>query len=97
MRILCLVSAAALFVLTGAAPANADCKCRNRGVEVPEGKTACIQTAKGPQLALCEKNLNVTNWRFLGQGCPTAGREHDYADEQTIAVAWQRWLQERPQ
>lgn len=87
MRILCLVSAAALFVLTGAAPANADCTCRNRGVEVPEGKTACIQTGKGPQLALCEKNLNVTNWRFLGQGCPTAGREEKGMNRRIISVA----------
>ena len=64
------------LALAGTLAAAADCACRNRGVEVPEGKTACIQTGKGPQLALCEKNLNVTNWRFLGQGCPTAGREH---------------------
>ena len=95
MRILCLVSAAALFGLAGAAPANADCICRNRGVAVPEGKTACIKTNKGSQLALCEKNLNVTNWKFLGEGCPTAGRASEDADKQTIAMAGQRWLQER--
>jgi hypothetical protein len=96
LRILCLVSAATLFGLAGAAPAKADCTCRNRGVEVPEGKTACIQTGQGPQLALCEKNLNVTNWRFLGEGCPTAGRKDEDAYEQTIAVVGQRWLQKRP-
>ncbi len=53
-------------------PAQADCICLNRGVEVSEGETACIRTAKGGQIALCEKNLNVTNWKFLGEECPTA-------------------------
>lgn len=61
----------AAFVLW-AGTAQADCKCLNRGVEVTEGKTACIKTSSGGQLALCEKNLNVTNWKFLGEECPTA-------------------------
>ena len=54
-----------LSVFVAALPAAAECKCLNRSEEVPEGKTACIKTAKGSELALCEKNLNVTNWKFL--------------------------------
>ncbi|MGB8817885.1 MAG: hypothetical protein WCC66_08190 [Rhizobiaceae bacterium] len=77
MRILRTVSILAFLSLAGATAAEADCKCLNRGVEVPEGKTACIKTGKGPQLALCEKNLNVTNWKFLGEVCPVAGREDE--------------------
>lgn len=61
--------AALLFPATAAL---ADCKCLNRGVEVSEGNTACIKTANGGQMALCEKNLNVTNWKFLGEECPLA-------------------------
>jgi hypothetical protein len=55
-----------------AGPASADCICLNRGVEVVEGNTACIKTANGGRMALCEKNLNVTNWKFLGEECPVA-------------------------
>jgi hypothetical protein len=86
MRILVTLSALALLAFASAASANATCKCLNRGVEVPEGKTACIKTANGPRLALCEKNLNVTNWKFLGQGCPTAGREDEGLKAQTLAA-----------
>jgi hypothetical protein len=59
----------------GVTAAQADCKCLNRGVEVVEGNTACIKTANGGQMALCEKNLNVTNWKFLGEECPVASTE----------------------
>ena len=86
MRILRTLSTLALIVLTGATAAHADCKCLNRGVEVTEGKTACIKTANGPKLALCEKNLNVTNWKFLGQGYLVAGREDDGLKAQTVAI-----------
>ncbi len=65
------------IVVSGALPAAAECKCLNRSEEVPEGKTACIRTAKGSELALCEKNLNVTNWKFLGEECPVAGVDED--------------------
>ena len=79
MRIVSLIAPTLAFGLAGTLAAAADCACRNRGVEVPEGKTACIKTSKGPQLALCEKNLNVTNWKFLGEGCPVAENEvQDY-------------------
>ena len=66
-----LFSLAVLIVISAPA-AHADCKCLNRGVKVTEGKTACIKTANGGQMALCEKNLNVTNWKFLGEECLTA-------------------------
>lgn len=62
----------ALFVLVSSQSAYADCICLNRGVEVSEGQTACIQTNSGNRLAVCEKNLNVTNWKFLEEGCPLA-------------------------
>jgi hypothetical protein len=72
MRTISSPALAAVFVLW-AGTASAECICLNRGVEIKEGKTACIKTASGGQLALCEKNLNVTNWKFLGEECPTAG------------------------
>ncbi len=86
MRILLQISAAGFCALAGVATAHATCKCLNRGVEVPEGKTACIKTDKGPKLALCEKNLNVTNWKFLGVECPTAMRTGKLSQEPKVAA-----------
>ena len=86
MRVFRTLSIMALLTLTGAPAAWADCICRNRGVEVTEGETACIKTAKGPKLALCEKNLNVTNWKFLGEACPVVMREKPVSGEQEVAA-----------
>ncbi len=76
-----------LVVLVFLSPqlAAAECICLNRGVEVSEGKTACIQTSQGGRLALCEKNLNVTNWKFLGEGCLVAGVEGEKKAGEVVA------------
>ena len=73
-------------VAVWAGPVAADCICLNKGVEVTEGNTACIKTANGGQLALCEKNLNVTNWKFLGEACPVADAENSFRESQHIAI-----------
>lgn len=71
-----LISASLIAVLIfWSGTASADCICRNAGVQVVEGSTACIKTSNGGQLALCEKNLNVTNWKFLGEECPVADND----------------------
>ena len=78
MRNVCKASlVAVLAAWTGTA--SADCICLNRGVEVVEGNTACIKTSNGGRMALCEKNLNVTNWKFLEEECPVALRPDDTA------------------
>jgi hypothetical protein len=51
-------------------PARATCTCIFKGGTVKEGETACIWTAKGNALARCEKVLNNTSWKLLGQSCP---------------------------
>jgi hypothetical protein len=84
MRIFVIVLSIALFGLS-ASYANAECTCRNRETDVTEGKTVCMQTSKGPQLARCEKVLNVTSWRFLGEGCLVAHAPPD-AFKQTTAL-----------
>ena len=66
----CLAGAALSAVLSS--PADADCTCRYKGGETSDGQTVCIVTAKGGELAVCEKVLNVTSWKFLGKACPTA-------------------------
>lgn len=68
-----LLLALAITISSGAAQAGGDgCTCRYEGGDVFEGQTACIKTAKGPTLARCEKFLNNTSWKILGQPCPTA-------------------------
>ncbi|MEC9342434.1 MAG: hypothetical protein VYD64_01185 [Pseudomonadota bacterium] len=74
-----------LLVVTGlmigasASGAAADCTCRYRGGDIPEGQTTCFQTAQGPTLARCEKVLNNTSWKLLDQPCPTASLRPDDA------------------
>jgi hypothetical protein len=65
---------AALLALT-ASPAFSDCICRYKGGEITHGHTACLATAKGKELARCEKSLNMATWKFLGQPCPTAAND----------------------
>jgi hypothetical protein len=72
MRFLKLGFAAGAFLYLATPFAAADCICLYKGGEVIEGQTACLSTAKGQELARCEKSLNVTNWKMLGEPCPTA-------------------------
>lgn len=51
---------------------NGNCTCRHAGGDVIEGQTACIKTPKGMMLAVCDRVLNNTSWKMLGQPCPSA-------------------------
>lgn len=56
-----------------AAPPDAACTCRMRdGSKLELGQTACIRVGDVAYLARCEKDLNVTTWRKLRDGCPEA-------------------------
>jgi hypothetical protein len=68
------LSAAALSALSSS-PAFSECTCRYKGGETTDGQTVCMATAKGRELAVCEKVLNVTSWKFLGQPCPTTAND----------------------
>jgi hypothetical protein len=72
--VLSCLSAAALIAIS-ASPAFSECTCRYKGGETMDGQTVCMATAKGKELAVCEKVLNVTSWKFLGQSCPTASND----------------------
>ena len=69
-----VLGAAALFAAS-ASPAFSECTCRYKGGETMDGQTVCIATAEGKELAVCEKVLNVTSWKFLGQPCPAAAND----------------------
>ncbi len=58
-------------------PANAgeniNCSCVANGQRVEIGRLFCIRTASGKQfLARCERVLNNTSWKRVGDECPTA-------------------------
>jgi hypothetical protein len=73
MRSSMLFSAALLALTTS--PAFSECICRYNGGEVMHGQTACLVTAKGRELARCDKVLNISSWKFLGRPCPTASND----------------------
>jgi hypothetical protein len=70
-----LTGAAVVTLLVGAvSSAQADCRCRARGVVATHGQTVCIQTHQGMRLARCEKVSNMSSWTFLEAPCPQAAR-----------------------
>ncbi|NVD38543.1 hypothetical protein HT585_06735 [Ensifer sp. HO-A22] len=59
-----------------AAPPDTRCTCRNRdGSKYELGQTACLRVDGTSYLARCEMNLNVTTWKKLREGCPTASNQ----------------------
>lgn len=56
-----------------AAPPDSRCSCRNRdGSKYELGQVACLRVDGRAYLARCEMELNVTTWKKLRDGCPTA-------------------------
>lgn len=70
---LSLAAAAMVAGTVSASPPDRRCTCRNRdGVKYELGQLACIRVGDVAYLARCEMNLNVTTWKKLRDGCPTA-------------------------
>jgi hypothetical protein len=46
-----------------------NCRCLYDGGRAEQGKTVCIKTAEGYQLARCEMVLNNSSWKFLDKPC----------------------------
>lgn len=66
--------------------AGEGCTCRaTDGSDIAEGATACIRSPAGMTLARCEKVLNNTSWKFLGQPCPQAALEAGGASRRPVA------------
>lgn len=67
------VFAGALPSLSFAASSDAPCTCRYRdGTKYQLGQMVCIDVGAQAYLARCERNLNVTTWQKLQDGCPQA-------------------------
>ena len=65
----------ALLCANAPAQAGENCTCRYKGQDIGEGRTVCLATPTGPQMARCERVLNNTSWKFLGNSCPYASME----------------------
>lgn len=62
----------ASILLTGLpAFAGVKCVCRANGTTFEEGQVACLKLPSGNRLARCERVLNNTSWKMLGEGCPS--------------------------
>ncbi|WP_164924276.1 hypothetical protein [Sinorhizobium fredii] len=75
LQVLTLSLAAAGMVAESAAasPPDRRCTCRNRdGTKYELGQMACIRVGGISYMARCEMNLNVTTWKKVRDGCPTA-------------------------
>ena len=70
-----LVLITALLCASAPAQAGENCTCRYKGQDIGEGRTVCLATPNGPQMARCERVLNNTSWKFLGNSCPYASME----------------------
>ena len=64
-RLLLAILFSTVFVSTSAA----ECTCRGKNVVAAEGEIVCLTTPTGQRLALCEKVLNNTSWKFLPGNC----------------------------
>jgi hypothetical protein len=68
--------------------ASADCTCRLPGETVPLGTVACLSPGGRPGLYECAMNLNITSWRRVADGCPSAAL--DQAGGASVVVAFSR-------
>ncbi|RVJ28407.1 hypothetical protein [Sinorhizobium medicae] len=76
LRFLALSLAAVALAAEGVSASAPDrrCTCRHRdGGKYELGQTTCIRIGDISYLARCEMDLNVTTWKRLRDGCPTAG------------------------
>ncbi|WP_026187425.1 hypothetical protein [Ensifer sp. BR816] len=75
LQVLTLSLAAAAMVAESvdASPPDRRCTCRNRdGTKYELGQIACIRVGGISYMARCEMDLNVTTWKKVRDGCPTA-------------------------
>src|SRR6266516_2795657 len=71
-----LRAGAAMFAAVGAfdfaAHAEPNCTCRARGRSFELGQSVCLQTPKGPRIAVCAMVLNNTSCQLSETPCISA-------------------------
>ncbi len=48
------------------------CQCRAQNKTFNQGETVCLKMPQGMQLVQCIRDLNVTSWKKIQDGCPNA-------------------------
>jgi hypothetical protein len=60
------------LVLAAAGAARADCTCRYQGTSLKLGERVCMSRGDTRVLMECAMNQNVSSWRKVADGCPSA-------------------------
>jgi hypothetical protein len=59
-------------VLAGPPIGSGSCQCRAQNKAYNQGETVCLKMPQGLQLVQCVRDLNVTSWKKIQDGCPQA-------------------------
>jgi hypothetical protein len=55
-------------------PVLPPCTCRALGRVFDMGEEACLETPRGPRMAICGMDQNVSAWKSTERTCPSASR-----------------------
>jgi hypothetical protein len=51
---------------------SGSCQCKAQNKMYDQGQTVCLKMPQGMQLVQCIRDLNVTSWKKIQDGCPNA-------------------------
>jgi hypothetical protein len=51
---------------------SGSCQCKAQNKMYDQGQTVCLKMPQGMQLVQCIRDLNVTSWKKIHDGCPNA-------------------------
>jgi hypothetical protein len=51
---------------------SGNCQCKAQNKMYDQGQTVCLKMPQGMQLVQCIRDLNVTSWKKIQDGCPNA-------------------------
>jgi hypothetical protein len=66
----------AVPALAGPPIGSGSCQCKAQNQTYDQGQIACLKFPQGMQLVQCVRDLNVTSWKKIQDGCPQAGLPH---------------------
>jgi hypothetical protein len=51
---------------------SGNCQCKAQNKMYNQGQTVCLKMPQGMQLVQCIRDLNVTSWKKIQDGCPNS-------------------------
>lgn len=67
-----LMTALVFPAFAGPPIGSGSCQCKAENRMFSQGETVCLKMPQGMHLAKCVRDLNVTSWKKLQDGCPNA-------------------------